>query len=75
MNRNRWPTWIGIGGRNASEYAELGVQELRDELKEKGLNVADSKLRDILKKSVNKGVFTERKVGRRKMVYGLKPIS
>ena len=21
MNRNRWPLWIGISGRNASEYA------------------------------------------------------
>jgi hypothetical protein len=24
LDRNRWPLWIGIGGRNASEYATWG---------------------------------------------------
>jgi hypothetical protein len=27
MNRNGWPTWIGIGGRNASEYAAPSVMQ------------------------------------------------
>ena len=29
LHRNRWPLWIGISGRNASEYAEGAVEGVK----------------------------------------------
>lgn len=50
---------------------ELGVEEIKEELREKGFKVGDNKLRDILTEAVKKGILTARKVGPRKIVYGL----
>jgi hypothetical protein len=50
---------------------ESGVKEIKEALKEKGFKVGDQKLRDILEEADEKGIFTTRKEGPRKIVYGL----
>jgi hypothetical protein len=50
---------------------ELGVEEIKEELKRKGFTVGDNKLRDILTEAVKAKILTAKRVGPRKIVYGL----
>jgi hypothetical protein len=50
---------------------EVGVKEVKEALKKKGFKVADQRLRDILKEAVETKILFGRKVGKKKIVYGL----
>ncbi len=50
---------------------KLGVKETLEALEREGFKVGKARLRDILEEAVEKGILTARKVGPRKIVYGL----